>query len=296
MKKKKQEEDMKKKKEALLDKPWRMNKKNGWKLEEVTEMRNDIIDFKIRENSEIEHFNVLILGTPSSGKTALRNTIGSVFSEDILRLAYAGHEETSLTKKLTAYPVRNNVDGKNKKIPIKFWDTMGLDDHLPTDNICKILDGLVKNGTLLEGNLDGGQTRSDSETKHKMHCILFVVNATKLALLKGTQEMLKIKDIIQEANKRGLPSLLVLTHVDKICAHMEADTAAVFKSLKIRTLIETAEVITSFPKYKIHPIRNYTDQGDKVTAIDFLTLLLLKQVTGCCREYCDFLEDANEDY
>jgi len=288
----------KKKAEALLDEPWRTNKKNGWNDEEVSAMREEVANFDIPEDSGVEHFNVLLLGTPSSGKTSLRNTVGSAFVDKILKLAFAGQAEKSLTKILKSYPIRAKTEGCKKTLSIKFWDTMGLDESLHTKTICKILDGKVPHGTKLEGNLEDVVTRSQSEIgmKHKIHCILFVVNATKLAALGDTLKD-KIREITTEAEERGLPLMLVLTHVDKICPHVSKDTSTVFKSPRIRNLVEKDAVeATSVPPYKIHPIRNYFTQGIKDTAIDFLSLLLMTQVLECCEEYCNYLEDSKEDY
>jgi len=286
------------KKKELLVEPWRTNQKNGWNGEEVSAMKNEVADFAIPEDSGVEHFNILLLGTPSSGKTSLRNTVGSAFVDKILKLASSGQAETSLTKILKSYPIRSKTEGSTKKLGVKFWDTMGLDENLKLKTICKILDGKVPHNTTLEGNFEDVVLRSESEIgiKHKMHCILFVVNATKLAALGDTLAE-KIREITTEAEERGLPSMLVLTHVDKICQHVSKDTGTVFKSPQIRNLVEKDAVdATSFPAYKIHPIRNYSTQGIKETSIDFLSLLLMTQVMECCQEYCHYLEDLEEDY
>jgi len=290
--------EKKKKSEELLVEPWRTNKKNGWNGEEVSAMKNEVADFAIPEDSGVEHFNILLLGTPSSGKTSLRNTVGSAFVDKILKLASSGQSETSLTKILKSYPIRSKAEGSTKKLGVKFWDTMGLDDNLRLKTICKIMDGKVPHNTTLEGNLEDVVLRSESEIgiKHKMHCILFVVNATKLAALGDTLAE-KIREITTEAEERGLPSMLVLTHVDKICQHVSKDTSTVFKSPQIRNLVEEAAAeATGFPPYKIHPIRNYSTQGIKDPSIDFLSLLLMTQVMECCQEYCHYLEDLEEDY
>ena len=93
--------------------PWRTNKKNGWTgeasrsilviilsilMQEVSAMKNEVADFAIPEDSGVEHFNILLLGTSSSGKTSLCNTVGSAFVDKILKLASSGQSETSLTK------------------------------------------------------------------------------------------------------------------------------------------------------------------------------------------------------
>jgi len=276
---------------------WRENKKDGWSETEASEMRANIADYRIHHSVQIEHFNVLLLGTPSSGKTSLRNTIGSAFSDNILKLAFAGagglDNDTSLTKKLSSYPVRDKKDGKNEVLKLKFWDTMGLEQKLTIQTICKIIDGEVESGTPLEGPLTKG--RSAPEAKHKMHCILFVINATKLTALEETWKDM-IDGIKKEANNRGVPSMVVLTHVDRMCPEVAADTRAVFKSEKIRKLIEEAAHITTFTENKIHPIRNYSKEGIKNTSIDFLTLLLVQNVVECCDEYCDKLVDDEENY
>jgi len=293
--------EKKKKAEELLVEPWRKNRKNGWTGEEVSAMKNKVAVFAIPEDSGVEHFNILLLGTPSSGKTSLCNTVGSAFVDKILKKGQVGQSETkggSMTKILRSIPVQTKAEGRRKKLNIKFWDTMGLDDTLHLKTICKILDGKVPNNTKLEGNLEDVEIRSEKDIgiKHKMHCILFVVNATKLAALGDTLAE-KIREITTEAEERGLPSMLVLTHVDKICQHVSKDTGTVFKSPQIRNLVEKdAEIATGFPAYKIHPIRNYSTQGMKDTSIDFLSLLLMTQVMECCEEYCHYLEDLQEDY
>jgi len=256
-------------------------------------MRAKIVEYRIDEDSQIEHFNVLLLGTPSSGKTSLRNTIGSAFSDNILKLAFAGQDDSSLTKKLTSYPVRYKKDGKNEVLKLKFWDTMGLETKLTLETICKIIDGEVESGTPLEGPLEKG--RSSPEAKHKMHCILFVINATKLTALEETWKRM-IDGIKEKANIRGVPSMVVLTHVDKMCPQVAANTRAVFMSEKIRKLIEEAAIITTFTENKIHPIRNYSKEVIQTTSIDFLTLLLVQNVLECCDEYCDKLVDDEEKY
>jgi len=296
--KRQNEAEKKRKAEELLSEPWRMNKKNGWTDEEVSAMQNEVAGFAIPEDSGVEHFNILLLGPPAAGKSSLRNTVGSAFDNKLEKLASSGDGETSLTRMLKGYPIRLKTEGNNRKLGIKFWDTMGMDDNLKMKTICKIMDGKVKNDTKLDGNLEDVETRSDSEIgiKHKMHCILFVINATKLAAL-GDTLMQMGREIATEAEERGLPTMIVLTNVDKWCPHVDKDTKTVFKSQRIRDLVEKDAVkATGFPAYKIHPIRNYSTQGINETGIDFLTLLLMTQVMECCEEYCEHLEDLKEDY
>jgi len=294
---KKRKADEEKKARALLDEPWRINKKNGWNDEEVSVMQDEVASSEIPPDSGIEHFNILLLGTPSSGKTSLINTVKSAFGDKLFKSGFAGQADKSVTKILRHYPIRAKNQGGKSKIGIKFWDTMGLDDNLHTKTIFKILEGKVPNNTKLEGNLVDVVLRaeSDIENKHKMHCILFVANAEKMAAL-GDTLLKKVREITIEAEERGLPSMLVLTHVDKICEHVSNNTETVFRSPQIRNLVENAQKHSSFPAYKVHPIRNYVKEGIKNTAIDFLTLLLMTQVMECCEEYCDYLEDSKEDY
>ena len=61
-------------------------------------MQNEVAGFAIPEDSGVEHFNILLLGTPSSGKSSLRNTVGSAFDDKTLKLASSGLSTTSHTK------------------------------------------------------------------------------------------------------------------------------------------------------------------------------------------------------
>jgi len=293
-----EEAKRKQEKEALLEKPWRTYKKNKWTDQELSEMRKEIASYTIPESSGIEHFNVLILGTPQAGKTSFRNTVGSAFAENIKRAPFAGSDGKSLTKKLTGYTVRmTTADEKDTKLKIKFWDTMGYDKDLNNEKIYQIVDGKLKNGAELVGELHKEDIREDSEIerKHKMHCILFFAKGTNVKL-QHEENWEKLKDFRDHAMKRGIPCLVVCTHIDKVCQHVREDVSTVFRSPLVKELVDVVSAKSSFDPMNIHPQKNYNIEVEKVTSIDFLTLLLIKQVMECCKEYCDQLEDAAEDY
>ena len=52
---------------------------------------------------------------------------------------------------------------------------------------------------------------------------------------------------------------------------------------------------SGFPLNKIHPQRNYSDQIETEVHIDFLTMLLFKQIIKVSKDFCERMMDSDEE-
>ena len=47
----------------------------------------------------------------------------------------------------------------------------------------------------------------------------------------------KIKDVLKEADKRGLLTLILLTKIDMLCEELKEDVSKTFHSIKLRDMV-----------------------------------------------------------
>lgn len=286
----------KKKKEAvkmkeLLEDPWRKIAKQGWNEDELLQLKNEVAANKFPES--INFFNILLVGQISAGKSSIINTIESAMNSDeqVTNKAVAGTagQSKSLTKQLRFYKI--------KEAHVKFWDTMGLeveDEGLDIQKVCMIMDGKVKNDATLDGTLDPRSLRDAPEIKDQMHCVIFAVHAEKFAAL-DENILGKLTKIRYATNQRDIPCLVVCTAVDLVCDHVEKDIRNVFYSRNIQKLFTMVSERSGFPLNMIHPQRNYVKETQTELNIDFLTMLLFKQIVKVSKDFCERLLDGEDD-
>ena len=114
--------------------------------------------------------------------------------------------------------------GGNKKIRLRFCDSMGLeggDDGIKATDIAKIMDGHVMNGSEVSWNnfsnhlflflfqlskgglVPGSEGYNTNPTDNdRMHCVVLVINAMTVSTMDESVEK-KIKDIREEADQRS---------------------------------------------------------------------------------------------
>merc|ERR1712123_475908 len=100
----------------------------------------------------------------------------------------------------------------------------------------KIMDGLVQDGDDLRGELG---TDFEILKEDKMHCVVFVVDASKISFMDEeiTKKMAKIRE---EATDRILNPIVILSRIDECCSELHEDTGditQVFQSQTVRDLV-----------------------------------------------------------
>merc|ERR1719483_1403647 len=98
-------------------------------------------------------------------------------------------------------------------------------------------------------------------------------------------------EVRRAANKRGMSPFVILTGIDKICEHVEKDTSKVFHSQNIQKMVKLVGEKSGIAENKIFPMRNYYKETQKDPNIDFLTMMVLRQIVRFADGFVEDLVD-----
>ncbi|XP_072563003.1 interferon-induced protein 44-like [Paramormyrops kingsleyae] len=159
---------------------------------------------------------ILLVGDVGGGKSSFFNSISSVFCGKITSQANAGPNDTSLTLKYRTYKVEVGRGGR----PLAFLlcDTMGLERQkegpeyknknggVHTEDIDSILKGYIPDKYQFNPKIPWSQNGDQSHIpplKERIHCVVFVVDASTLPLKKSKEDTKKFIEIKNKANLLG---------------------------------------------------------------------------------------------
>lgn len=264
-------------------KNWRKDYKD-WGEQGRNELKKEIKDFQLAQDTGVNHLNVLLVGQVSAGKSSFFNNIESVFRSYVTNRASAGSAENegmqTFTKEFTMYKVIKDKDGQ--EIKFRFWDTMGLEAEagLQVDQVKGMLDGDVPDGTDLSKVIIN-QEQQQPKTRSKIDCCVFIISAPTVALMDG-KLLDKWFSIRELATNRGLTPIIVLTHVDKLCKKTSENPSFVFNSRVIGDKVTSVANKLGTTAQMVCPVVNYTSQQETEVEIDIMTLLVLRQILRAC--------------
>jgi hypothetical protein len=95
---------------------------------------------------------------------------------------------------------------------------------------------------------------------------------------------------------KGVPQLVLLTKIDRVCEITGEDLSQVFHSQTIQETVDRVSQIMGLPRSHILPIKNYELEIDVNDYVNILALLSLQQMFHFADDfmynYLDQLEDA----
>ncbi|XP_072562534.1 interferon-induced protein 44-like [Paramormyrops kingsleyae] len=282
-------------KPTILDKPWR---DVTWDESTKTKLMQSLKEYKPPIDS-VPQARILIIGVVSAGKSSFFNSINSIFRGNITSQAEAGEMATSLSLKYRTYQVKAGRGGQ----PLAFLlcDTMGLeagkDGGVKTEDIESILKGYVPDkysfNSVQAMDTTGCQTGSRLPVQDRIHCVVYVIDATKLAIIP--QEMKsKVDEIRKETKYHEVPLMVLLTKVDKACPHVEKDLKNVYRSCYIKDLIYRASEGLGIPVLNVHPVKNYFHELNLNDTCDILLLTAMQKMLNFADGYFDNWEEDTE--
>ena len=86
----------------------------------------------------------------------------------------------------------------------------------------------------------------------------------------------------------GLPQVVLLTKLDKICPDVNADVTRTFTSSAVCAAVEKVADIMGLPRVRVLPVKNYENETGLVVGIDILVLEALER---CLDLVDDFLKE-----
>jgi len=267
----------------------------------------------LTEEAGIDNINVLLIGEVSAGKSSFINSVESLFTGYVTSRANSGMAERSLTTQYRKYVITAR-DKKKTPIKFKFCDTMGLEGgnaSLSAAHIALIMDGHVDDQAKLileEGWLDWlgnlmsskkdrearrlNSTQLDGYIKNpteddRIHCVIFVVSASAVSIMDPAV-LDKFKAIRDEANRRNLFPVVILTKPDQICQATKEKTSKVFHSRAVSQKVKEVSQKFGINQNQIFPVRNYIEETECTLENNLLILQALRQIL---RNSEDYLKD-----
>nr|XP_023693740.1 interferon-induced protein 44-like [Paramormyrops kingsleyae] len=282
-------------KPELLKDPWRNAK---WDESARTKLMQSLKEYKPPVDS-VPQARILLIGLVGAGKSSFFNSINSIFRGNITSQAEAGDMGTSLTLKYRTYQVKAGRGGQ----PLSFLlcDTMGLeatdDGGVKTEDIVSILKGYVPDkyqfNPVQAKVTDDCQTGSRLPVQDRIHCVVYVIDATKLAIMPEGMKN-KIDEIRKKTKYHEVPLMVLLTKVDKACPLVEKDLKNVYRSCYIKGLIDKVHQSLGIPALYVLPVKNYSHEIELNDTCDILLLTAMQKMLNFADGYFDNWEEDTE--
>ncbi|XP_060577910.1 interferon-induced protein 44-like isoform X2 [Ruditapes philippinarum] len=280
--------------------PWR--ELGGWNHQNLEDLKNEIDAWSPPHGTGLKTANILFLGPVGAGKSSFFNTISSIFRGHVTGQAVCGSAEQSITSTYRMYRVRGSALTKTMKF--RLCDTRGIEEN-------QGMDGAELN-YLFEGNVPNGYQFNPSTPitpdttgfvasptlNHKMHCVCFIIDGSTASVM--SEKMLeKIKALQSKVRQKGLPQVVLVTKIDKVCSNVEEDVSKVFQSVAVQELVDTVSNIFGVPRSHVLPVKNYEKEINVRDDVSLLALHSLQQILRASEDFMfnllDMLDDEKDE-
>lgn len=254
----------------------------------LQDLKREVEEYTPLEESGVEQVKVLLTGQVKAGKSSFINTIISIFKGKISSQAPSGSTGKSMTTKFRNYDVKKGKSGP--PLNFKLCDTKGLeiDDGIDPTEFSYILEGNMPDKYLFNSST---QFSSDSpgfvaipSLKDKIHVVVIVMDATSIDIFPSAI-IDKIKTLQTKVIQKGIPQVVLLTQIDKICEGLQWNVSKTFSIPAIENLVDKAADLVGLPRAHILPVKNFEREIEPREDINILALLALRQMLNFADDY-----------
>ncbi|KAK7126792.1 hypothetical protein R3I94_018093 [Phoxinus phoxinus] len=245
--------------------------------------------------SSVSRVRILMIGPVGAGKSSFFNSINSIFMGHVTNKAMSGSAGTSLTTQFRTYPVK---DGRERKpLPFVLCDTMGLEEQsgagLDTDDISSILQGLIPDRYKFNPKApfqpDEQKASRPASLQEKIHCVVYVIDATKISLMSDQLEE-KLSSVRSQLNSVAIPQMVLMTKVDETCPHVQNDLENIYASSYIKMKVQEVSSRLGVPVSCVLPVKNYSQELELELKCDVLLLNAIQQMLRFADDYLDDID------
>ncbi|KAG9333850.1 hypothetical protein JZ751_010000 [Albula glossodonta] len=136
--------------------------------------------------------------------------------------------------------------------------------------------------------------RKNPSLDDQVHCLITVVAADKVALMKD-ETVKTLKDIRLAARDLGIPQICILTRIDVACPLVAEDLKAVYTSKYIKEQMMGLNAKIGIPMNCIVPVKNYHEEIDLNNDVDMLLLRALTHIVNFADDHVRNLHCKNEN-
>ncbi|XP_078339733.1 interferon-induced protein 44-like isoform X2 [Crassostrea virginica] len=277
------------KQQTNIDKPWR--EQTEWTEEKMKEIKENLLAYKPVSEAFVSAANILLLGQIGAGKSSFFNSVNSIFGGKITSKACSGSFEHSVTTMYRLYKIKDHSSGKF--LNFRLCDSRGFEEDFSLDSqeISFILDGNIPDryqfNPMVPFTPDTPGYIKNPDLESKIHCVAFVIDGSTADVIP--EKILKqIKDLQIRMNQRGLPLIVLLTKLDKICPDVNDDVTNTFTSSAVCDAVEKVADIMGLPRAHVLPVKNYESETKLKTGVN---ILLMEAVERCLDFADDFMDD-----
>ncbi|KAG9271220.1 interferon-induced protein 44-like [Astyanax mexicanus] len=255
-----------------------------WKQDTMISTLNS---FKISAEN-VRKLRFLVYGPVGAGKSSIINTIKSIFEghQYINCLTASDLIGGSFTTKYEKYNIGN--------VPFTFYDVMGLEngqsEGVHTNDIINALKGQILKDYRFKPLDPIDKANSyyilNPTLNDQIHCLVSVIPADKISMMDD-EVMNKMKEIRAAASKLGIPQVVFMTRVDKVCEMTEKDLTKLYQSGKIKEKIMVCSNRLGVALNCVFPVKNYSEE---TKANEKLNCLMLEAFTQIVYSANDFVK------
>ncbi|XP_051721897.1 interferon-induced protein 44-like [Ctenopharyngodon idella] len=276
---------------SFKEKPWR---NILWTAKQKEELMGLIRNHKPIMAS-VSRVRILMIGPIGAGKSSFFNSINSIFMGHVTNKAMSGSAGTSVTTKFRTYPVK---DGHERKpLPFVLCDTMGLEEQsgagLDIEDISSIVQGQVPDRYKFnpKAPFQPDKTSRPESLQEKIHCVVYVIDATKISLMSDKLEE-KLSSVRSQLNSLEIPQMVLMTKVDETCPHVQNDLENIYASSYIKMKVQEVSSRLGVPVSFVLPVKNYSQELELELKCDILLLSAIQQMLRFADDYLDDVVDS----
>nr|XP_022300549.1 interferon-induced protein 44-like isoform X2 [Crassostrea virginica] len=274
------------------DKPWREH--TEWTEEKMKEMKENLLAYKPVSEANVTAANILLLGQIGAGKSSFFNSVNSISRGKITSKACSGSFEHSVTTMYRQYKIKDRSSGKFLKF--RLCDSRGFEEDFALDaqEISFILDGNIPDryqfSPMVPFTPDTPGYIKNPDLENKIRCVAFVIDGSTTDVMPD-KILKRMKDLQIRMNQRGLPQIILLTKLDKICPDVNDDVTNTYRSSAVCDAVEKVADIMGLPRGHVLPVKNYESETKLKTGVN----ILLMEALELCLDFADDFMDEQLD-
>lgn len=94
---------------------------------------------------------------------------------------------------------------------------------------------------------------------------------------------------------KGIPQLVFLTKMDKVCSQVERDIDNMFLSEIVANTVNKAAEVIGIPRAHVLPVKNYEKEGELRTNVDILALSALRRALMFADDFLENQYDLEQE-
>ncbi|XP_038583605.1 uncharacterized protein LOC119909429 isoform X1 [Micropterus salmoides] len=207
----------------------------------------------------------------------------------------------SCTKTYTTYRIQKG--SRNTFYPFVLNDMAGLRNtsfknrrnHMK--DVKRVMKGHVRDGYTFNSERKISKEdrfyNTDPTANDKVRILVCVIDASTVSLMKK-DDVEAIQHIREEASDLGIPQVAVLTKIDAACPEIKQDVKNVYRSRKLKSLMEQFSAEVGIPMNCIFPVKNYHEEINLNNDVDSLLLSALTNIINFGEDGINFKKSQSE--